>query len=64
MAAEFVYNDVDKAEADLKRLSLMFCNEDKPLYLVAVGGWAIRGKAEGIVEAVGINGSLYRLENS
>ena len=62
---DFVYTNKADAESDLKRFSDMFCNEDKPLYLIAMGGYQIRDRiGASIAEAVAVNGVLYRPENS
>lgn len=54
-----IYQEKAKAESDLESFSTMFSYEDRPLYLVAVGGWEIRLEPVGIIEAIAINGRVY-----
>jgi len=56
----YVYDSNSKALADLKRFSEMNANEDRLLYLVAVGGWEIRSAPVGIIEAIALNGKVFK----
>ena len=55
-----VYDDQAKALSDLKQFSLMNAHEDRLLYLVAVGGWEIRSAPVGIIEAIALNGKVFK----